>query len=140
MMERRSGQHIYDSLSVTKIDPAFLKKDGDQYELHVYPLSSGHTRKVKINFITPAKFSGLTASCEMPLAFLKSSAGTTPVNFMFRLRIRFGELPLWLRCQAHLSNRSNKSFRGMVKPLDLIINLHNYQTSLNYRHLIYHFL
>ncbi len=86
MLDTWTGRHIYDSIVVMKRDPAFLTKVGNQYELHVYPLVSGSTRKIKINFITPTKWSGMNATCEMPLKFLQAGAGRTDVTLLFRER------------------------------------------------------
>jgi hypothetical protein len=86
MLDTWTGRHIYDSIVVMKRDPAFLTKVGNQYELHIYPLVSDSTRKIKINFITPTKWSGMNATCELPLKFLQAGAGRTDVSFLFRVR------------------------------------------------------
>ena len=87
MMDTWTARHIYDSIVVMKRDPAFLSKVGNQYELHVYPLESGKTRKIKMNFITPTKWSGVNAMAELPLKFLKASANTNlGLNLLFRER------------------------------------------------------
>ncbi len=86
MLDTWTGRHIYDSIVVMKRDPAFLTKVGNQYELHVYPLVSGSTRKIKINFITPTKWSGINATCEMPLKFLQAGTGRTDISLLFRVR------------------------------------------------------
>jgi len=87
MMETWKARKIYDSIVSMKRDPAFLSKIGNQYELHVYPLVSGNSRKIKINFITPTKWLGVNALCELPLRFLNASASTVlPVDLLFRIR------------------------------------------------------
>ncbi len=80
-----TGRHIYDSIVVRKIDPAFMTKNGSRYDLKVYPLVSGQRRKVKISVIAPTRWVGGTASAELPLALLKGSAATTkPVRVLFK--------------------------------------------------------
>jgi Secretion system C-terminal sorting domain/Vault protein inter-alpha-trypsin domain len=87
MLDTWKARSIYDSIVSMKRDPAFLSKVGNQYELHVYPLVSGSSRKIKINFITPTKWFGANATCELPLRFLGASASTTlPVKLLFRVR------------------------------------------------------
>ena len=94
MMDTWTARHIYDSIVVMKRDPAFLSRVGNQYELHVYPLESGKTRKVKMNFITPTKWSGINALAELPLKFLKASASTNMgINLLFRVRENVWDIP-----------------------------------------------
>jgi hypothetical protein len=87
MLDTWKARSIYDSIVSMKRDPAFLSKIGNQYELHVYPLVSGSFRKIKINFITPTKWFGANATCELPLRFLSASTSATlPVKLLFRER------------------------------------------------------
>jgi len=84
MLSTWTARAIYDSIVSMKRDPAFLSRVGNQYELHVYPLVSGSSRKVKISFITPTKWSGATALCELPYLFLCASGATSvPVDISF---------------------------------------------------------
>lgn len=76
---------IYDSIVSMKRDPAFLAKKGDQYELHVFPLKAGSTRKIKLNFITPTQWLGKQATAELPFKFLNANnAATKPLDILFR--------------------------------------------------------
>lgn len=87
MLDTWKARSVYDSIVSMKRDPAFLSKIGNQYELHVYPLVSGGSRKIKINFITPTKWFGANATCELPFRFLGASASATlPVKLLFRVR------------------------------------------------------
>jgi len=87
MLDTWTARHLYDSIVSMKRDPAFLSKIGNQYELHVYPLTSGSTRKIKINIITPTKWLAGDAFAEFPLKYLKaSSSATLPVTMLFRIR------------------------------------------------------
>ncbi len=81
------ARSIYDSIVAMKRDPAFLTKKGNQYELHVYPLVSGMTRKIKLNFITPAQWNGNIGLAELPLKFLKASNDDiVKLDILFRTR------------------------------------------------------
>ena len=85
MMDTWKARSIYDSIVVFKRDPAFLSKDGNQYELHIYPLAPGGNRRVKINFITPTKWFGNTATAELPLKILNSNnAAVKPLEIFFK--------------------------------------------------------
>jgi hypothetical protein len=85
LMDTWTARSIYDSIVVFKRDPAFLTKDGNQYELHVYPLAPGGQRRIKINFITPTKWFGETATAEIPLKFINSNnAVIKPLEVFFK--------------------------------------------------------
>ena len=85
LMDTWTARSIYDSIVVFKRDPAFLSKDGNQYELHVYPLTPGGQRRIKITFITPTKWFGKTATAEVPLKFINSNnASVKPLEIFFK--------------------------------------------------------
>ena len=85
LMDTWTARSIYDSIVVVKRDPAFLSKDGNQYELHIYPLSPGGQRRIKITFITPTKWFGNTATAEVPINFLNSNnAAIKPLEIFFK--------------------------------------------------------
>jgi len=114
MLDTWKARSIYDSIVSMKRDPAFLSKIGNQYELHVYPLVSGGTRKIKINFITPTKWFGANATCELPLRFLGASASATlPVKLLFRERDEIWGTP-------SVSEIPNTTFSPLVDTLGLI--------------------
>lgn len=82
-----TARSIYDSIVSMKRDPAFLTKNGNKYELHVYPLTPGSFRRIKLNFITPTRWIGDKAMVELPLAMLKSNNNTVkPISILFRSR------------------------------------------------------
>ncbi len=85
MMDTWTARSIYDSIVVIKRDPAFLTKNGNQYELHIYPLLSGQVRRIKMTFITPTKWFGNTATAEAPIKFLQSNnASKKPLEVFFK--------------------------------------------------------
>jgi hypothetical protein len=86
-MDTWSARKIYENVVQVKRDPAFLSKNGDQYELHVFPLASGSFRKVKINFITPTRWLGEEAQAILPVNMLRVNQGLPlPLTIMFRER------------------------------------------------------
>ena len=85
LMDTWTARSIYDSIVVVKRDPAFLSKEGNQYELHIYPLSPGGQRRIKINFITPTKWLGNAATAEVPIKFINSNnASVKPLEIFFK--------------------------------------------------------
>ena len=114
MLDTWKARSIYDSIVSMKRDPAFLSKIGNQYELHVYPLVSGSTRKIKINFITPTKWFGANATCELPLRFLGASASTTlPLKLLFRVRDDIWGVP-------SISEIPNTTFNPLIDTLGYV--------------------
>ncbi|MDR3627478.1 MAG: VIT domain-containing protein [Ignavibacteriaceae bacterium] len=101
MTDTWTARSIYDSIVVTKHDPAFLTKNGNQYELHIYPLTPGGERRVKINFITPTKWFGNTASAVMPFNLLASNNATVkPLEVFFRVTSDIWGVPSILEAPA----------------------------------------
>jgi hypothetical protein len=87
MLSTWAARHIYDSIVTMKRDPAFLSKEGNQYELHIYPLTPGSYRKIKINFITPTKWYSNQAIAEFPIRFLNANnASVKPLEILYRYR------------------------------------------------------
>ena len=87
MLDTWTARSIYDSIVSMKRDPAFLTKKGNQYELHIYPLTPGSFRKVKINFITPTRWIDKKAIAELPFALLNSSNNDLKsLNVLFRVK------------------------------------------------------
>jgi hypothetical protein len=85
MFDTWTARHIYDSIVVHRHDPAFLAKNGNAYELHIYPLVSGQSRKVKLNFITPTSWLGKNGYGELPLSYLQASnSQIKPAQILFR--------------------------------------------------------
>ncbi|MBK7979580.1 MAG: T9SS type A sorting domain-containing protein [Ignavibacteriae bacterium] len=88
MYDTWTATAIYDSIVTNKRDPALLKKKGNQYELHVYPLESGSYGKVKINMITPVKWIGENAIAELPIRMLNANnLSKKPLEILFREKL-----------------------------------------------------
>jgi hypothetical protein len=95
LLDTWTARGIYDSIVSMKRDPAFLSKKGNQYELHIYPLTPGSYRKVKINYITPTRWIGKQAFVELPLQMLKSNNNTLkPLEVLYRVKEDIWGIPL----------------------------------------------
>ncbi|MBI5648460.1 MAG: T9SS type A sorting domain-containing protein [Ignavibacteriae bacterium] len=85
MLDVWKARAIYDSITSSLHDPAFLAKKGDVYELHIFPLISGRVRRIRMNFLVPARYVGSTGSAELPLGMLlDNNAAVKPLEVMFR--------------------------------------------------------
>jgi hypothetical protein len=106
MLDTWTATAIYDSIVTNKRDPALLKKMGNQYELHVYPLESGSFRKIKINIITPVKWIGENATAELPFRMLNANnTNTKPIEILFRKKMdSWGEPSIIEFPQSSFSN------------------------------------
>ncbi len=86
IMSTWSARAVYDSIVQSHRDPAFLAKSGTTFEMHVYPLTSGSTRKIKLVFITPTIWLGSTAAAELPLKMLMdNNAYLKPLHLVFKV-------------------------------------------------------
>lgn len=86
IMSTWSARAVYDSIVQSHRDPAFLAKAGSTFELHIYPLQSGATRKIKLVFITPTMWVGHTAAAELPLKMLlDNNAVMKPLRIVFKV-------------------------------------------------------
>jgi hypothetical protein len=86
IMSTWSARAVYDSIVQSHRDPAFLAKTGNTFELHVYPFTSGSTRKIKLIFITPTLWLGSNAAAELPLKMLlDNNAGVRPLRLLFKV-------------------------------------------------------
>ncbi|NUN10871.1 MAG: T9SS type A sorting domain-containing protein [Ignavibacteriaceae bacterium] len=118
---------IYDSIVAMKRDPAFLTKRGNQYELHVYPLVSGSTRKIKMNFITPTRWDGNIGLAELPVKFLKASNDNVVyLDLLFRVREEIWGQPLFPQIPGH-SFYNYVDTMGYKYKKTFISNVKNYQ-------------
>ncbi|HTY10053.1 MAG TPA: VIT domain-containing protein [Bacteroidota bacterium] len=85
MLATWQAQHIYDSIVSKHRDPAFLSKIGTQYELHVYPLSPGSYRRVKITFVSPTQWIGQNGGAELPIRMLlANNSPAKPLRVYFK--------------------------------------------------------
>lgn len=86
IMSKWSARAVYDSIVSNHRDPAVLAKDGNTFELHIYPLTSGSTRKIKLALITPTMWLGSSAAAELPLKMLMDNkADLKPLHIVFKV-------------------------------------------------------
>jgi len=91
IMETWTARRIFDSLQVVRIDPCFLFKNNDQYEMRVYPINDGTgvrptKRKIKITYIVPSYWKGTESYTELPISMLVPGTSTTNyLNILYKL-------------------------------------------------------
>lgn len=126
MLDTWSARAIYDSIVATKYDPAFLAKNGSQYELRIYPLASGSYRKVKLTFIVPTKWYGNEAVAELPIKLLKSNNSTVkPLEILFRYQNNIWGNP-------SIDELPDKNFIELLDTLNYHYNIINIADISNY--------
>ncbi|MGE5315229.1 MAG: VIT domain-containing protein, partial [Acidobacteriota bacterium] len=104
ILDTWKARSIYDSIVSKKRDPAFLTKNGEQYELHIYPLKPGSFRKIKLNFITPTRWRGIDGVAELPLKMLKqNNAARKPLEVLFRQKEDVWGWPILTEAPQELS-------------------------------------
>lgn len=75
IMDRWTASSIYEAIVSRRRDPSILTKNGsNNYELRVYPMLGGGTRKVKITYLVPMNWSATTVSAPLPMGLLRTSA------------------------------------------------------------------
>lgn len=73
-----SASSIYEGIVQRRQDPAILKKKGPKsYELRVYPMDRGGTRKVRIAYLVPNTWNENVVSTPLPIDLLKVSLNKT---------------------------------------------------------------
>ena len=89
-----TGRRLYDSIIhvPSNPDPGYLTKIGEQYELHIFPLRSGTTRKAKITYLVPLQYSQNKTIAELPYGLLRANTlVNVPLHIMFkRITNEFG--------------------------------------------------
>lgn len=74
LLDRWSAWQIYESIVKRRWDPSVLYKDwSNYYHLQVYPLMGNDSRKVRMTFLVPMKWTSRNASCPLPLDMLANS-------------------------------------------------------------------
>lgn len=75
ILDTWTASSIYEGIVNRRRDPAILTKKGPHsYELRVYPLIPGGTRKVKITYLVPNSWSTSSVAIQLPLEILKTTA------------------------------------------------------------------
>ncbi|MCL4551892.1 MAG: T9SS type A sorting domain-containing protein [Bacteroidetes bacterium] len=75
ILDTWTASSIYEGIVNRRRDPAILMKKGPRsYELRVYPLLPGGSRKVRITYLVPNNWSTNSVSIPLPLEILKTTA------------------------------------------------------------------
>lgn len=76
IVDRWTAIETYENIVDRQRDPSLLyRKPNGGYQLRVYPLAGDESRKVKISWLTPTRWSAETVSTLLPLDLLRVSAG-----------------------------------------------------------------
>lgn len=74
LIDRNVATQIYEGIVDRRKDPSLLTKNSDGcYELRVYPLAGNSTRKLKITYLVPARWTRNLVSAALPVDLLRLS-------------------------------------------------------------------
>lgn len=91
LIDRASANLIYEGIVSRRKDPSILYKNSStNYELRVYPIPNGNSRKLKITYLLPVEWSGNTVSATLPLDLLKTSNPCPELNIVVHTNSAFG--------------------------------------------------
>ena len=83
LWDRWSATSVYEGIVKRRQDPSILYKNGtSNYEFRIFPLLGNKTRRVKLNFYVPAKWSPSQLSAPIPLSMLLTSLKIPNVNLI----------------------------------------------------------
>lgn len=89
VLDRWTASEIFEEFVDRRTDPSILFKDGvTQYQLRVFPMAGTETRKVKLNFLLPTRWTNEHVSVNLPFNILNLSYA--PLED-FNLLVRAGE-------------------------------------------------
>ncbi len=74
IIDRWSASEIYEGIVDRQQDPSILFKESDtQYQLRIYPMEGAGSRKVKLSYLVPTKWTKQDVSAVLPLNILQTS-------------------------------------------------------------------
>jgi hypothetical protein len=83
LWDRWSATSLYEGIVKRRQDPSILYKNGTtNYEFRIFPLVGNQTRRVKLNFYMPAKWSPSQLTAAIPLSMLTGSANIPSVKLI----------------------------------------------------------
>lgn len=84
MIDRWTASEIYEGIVNRRQDPSLLiKHDSERYELRVYPMQGGNSRKVKLTYLIPMRWTVDRVHVPLPFHWLDTSVN--PVETLFML-------------------------------------------------------
>jgi hypothetical protein len=83
LWDRVSATSLYEGIVKRRQDPSILYKNGTtNYEYRIFPLVGNQTRRVKLNFYMPAKWSPSQLTSAIPLSILTTSSRIPTVDLI----------------------------------------------------------
>jgi Secretion system C-terminal sorting domain/Vault protein inter-alpha-trypsin domain len=83
LWDRWSATSVYEGIVKRRQDPSILYKNSTtNYEYRIFPIIGNQTRRVKLNFYVPAKWSPTQLTAPIPLSILINSAKIPNVNLI----------------------------------------------------------
>lgn len=74
LIERNTANNIYEGIVQRRQDPSILFKNSNtSYQLRIFPLPPGQSRKVKISYLVPTKLNQNRISAVLPIYMFKGS-------------------------------------------------------------------
>ncbi len=74
VIDKWSAFGIYEEIVGRRQDPSILVKQSDtQYQLRIFPMAGGDTRKVKISYLVPTSWTAQAVSAVLPIQLIKAS-------------------------------------------------------------------
>ncbi|MBL7818121.1 MAG: hypothetical protein JNL70_24135 [Saprospiraceae bacterium] len=83
LWDRWSATSVYEGIVKRRQDPSILYKNGEtNYEYRIFPIIGNQTRRVKLNFYIPAKWSPSQLTAPLSLNMITTSARIPNVNLI----------------------------------------------------------
>lgn len=83
LWDRISATSVYEGIVKRRQDPSILYKNSPtSYEFRIFPMVGNQTRRVKLNFFVPAKWSPTQLTAELPLSMIQTSSTMPNVNLI----------------------------------------------------------
>ena len=77
IMDKWSARNIYEGIVKRRQDPSILTKNGNQYELRIFPVVGNQSRKVKIKMLIPNNWNADgTFSVSLPMSILNAASNS----------------------------------------------------------------
>ncbi|PIE86102.1 MAG: hypothetical protein CSA05_02275 [Bacteroidia bacterium] len=81
ILDRWKAADIYNEIVGRRKDPSILIKNGDNsYNLSIYPMLGNETRKAKISYLLPMKWTKNLVTGDLPLEIMKLSRNSTKIK------------------------------------------------------------
>ncbi len=86
LIDRRKATEIYENIVQRRQDPLIFYKNANGYfNLKIFPLEAGETRKIKMSYLIPANWTANKVMTMLPAEFVASSKNT-PTEFSLYIK------------------------------------------------------